>query len=981
MENASSNVVVAVRIRPLSSAEIGAGQKSCCQAMGNVVAIKKDGDAGQYLKSQQLSISEYAYDIVFDENSTQKDVYDGTAKKFIPKVLNGENVTIFAYGATGAGKTHTMLGNTRTDEAAQRADAGIIPNSVSDLFAYIDSLSHNLAYGESYQVLFSYMEVYNEQVYDLLDTTGTGRVLSVREDQERNIVVAAGLIESPVQDYQSVVDLILQGNRQRKTEATMANAVSSRSHAILQLSVRHTTRLSTGRETHVDSKLSLIDLAGSERASATNNRGVRLQEGANINKSLLALANCINSLSEKAHSSGNNAAGRKSMVINVKYRDSKLTHLLKCSLEGNCNLVMIANLNPSHVTYEDSHNTLKYANRAKNIKVNPIVKEVAKESTWLEREQRLREENQSLKSKIAELEGEVQLLRQFQAAVQLSGLPLPMEIRNLLSTTSNCNHNFCLDDNLVNTEIVKNIHTTKEETNENLACNGGAEIAQMTSVKVTKSVSVSRIRPAARRESMRSIAYEASVPDSEALPPPVFCADPDYADRNNNSSSQLDSSVAIGRKRRASHLPVAALSKRRCSMTSVVSSVTSALSSLATMPCLSAVVEPISVERKDKVFDSVTSEQDTVTYQSNENVEEEVVTERGVDEDPAPFAEPYDYYNGFDYTKEEQETTELPLYINHLREMFVDTVLDNGTEKDENIIESDMQKMNSTLELPALQSEGVKEHECSAGDREKMQELEMLGIFELPATNDSATNDNDTNVLDGSESVVREVTSAVAEEEEPGMASQQQQRRSMAYNHRKRSIARVNAMLDTLTRDVSQLIANKQHHQDPEFSFVQSGNTLTDLQHQPSTVSKPTTISARTRLAVPNPNVNDDKENELTESSFTKVSARRVTRSMVSRQSLVENDSCESLEKVVSSESDNSRTGMQGKFNMGDTAPVTRRRASLLSEKVSESVSTKKGASVSQIVKGVTTRRRLTLMNQDNLALQQQPVSNPFADI
>jgi len=124
--------------------------------------------------------------------------------------------------------------------------------------------------------------------------------------------------------------------------------------------------------------LNLIDLAGSERASATNNRGARLHEGANINKSLLALANCINALA------GNTASGKKS---NVKYRDSKLTHLLKSSLEGNCNLIMIANINPSHLTYEDSHNTLKYSNRAKNIKVNPsVVLEHTKESNWMDRE-------------------------------------------------------------------------------------------------------------------------------------------------------------------------------------------------------------------------------------------------------------------------------------------------------------------------------------------------------------------------------------------------------------------------------------------------------------------------------------------------------------------------------------------------------------------------------------------------------------------
>lgn len=162
-----------------------------------------------------------------------------------------------------------------------------------------------------------------------------------------------------------VLDHLRFGNRNRKTEPTAANKVSSRSHAVLQVIAKRMCEKTGGllRE----SKLSCIDLAGSERASASANRGARLREGANINRSLLALANCINALSRKAEKN-----------MNVNYRDSKLTHLLRTSLEGPCRVVMIANINPSHLCYEDSHNTLKYANRAKNIRVqiteNPIRK-------------------------------------------------------------------------------------------------------------------------------------------------------------------------------------------------------------------------------------------------------------------------------------------------------------------------------------------------------------------------------------------------------------------------------------------------------------------------------------------------------------------------------------------------------------------------------------------------------------------------------
>jgi hypothetical protein len=189
----------------------------------------------------------------------------------------------------------------------------------------------------------------------------------------------------------------------------------------LLLTVKHSKKASSSasaKEVVTESKLSLIDLAGSERASATNNRGARLHEGANINKSLLALANCINSLA------ANNQGGISSKRLNVKYRDSKLTHLLKSSLEGNCNLVMIANINPSDSVFEDSHNTLKYANRAKSLKVPTLLsksKEVkgldpCESSRSIELEANFSsvdEENAWLKSRVAVLEDLVQDLQTF----------------------------------------------------------------------------------------------------------------------------------------------------------------------------------------------------------------------------------------------------------------------------------------------------------------------------------------------------------------------------------------------------------------------------------------------------------------------------------------------------------------------------------------------------------------------------------------
>jgi hypothetical protein len=441
-------MVVAVRIRPLSSKEVSAGQKSCCTAInGNTIAIKKEGN-GSYLKSQQGSVNEYCFDSVFDTSNTQYDVYEKTTKRFIADVVDGYNVTVFAYGATGkkqditilytsmeiskffitsfncafillvrmyvcmyicqsgAGKTHTMMGNTRVDESQGHSiEAGIIPNAMSDIFKIIAAKRATALPGQSWTVIVSFMEVYNEQVYDLLESTD--KILSVREDTERGVVEVAGRTKKEVNSAEDVLDLLQLGNTNRKTEATMANQVSSRSHAVLQLAVESNFRNCNGQEISTSSTLSMIDLAGSERASATNNRGSRLQEGANINKSLLALANCINALA------GNSASGKQ---LNVKYRDSKLTHLLKSSLQGKCKLVMIANINPSHITFEDSHNSLKYANRAKNIKVNPlIVSEVNKDSNWIEREMKLKAENAELRARIVELEATVASLQSVNA--------------------------------------------------------------------------------------------------------------------------------------------------------------------------------------------------------------------------------------------------------------------------------------------------------------------------------------------------------------------------------------------------------------------------------------------------------------------------------------------------------------------------------------------------------------------------------------
>jgi kinesin family member 18/19 len=168
----------------------------------------------------------------------------------------------------------------------------------------------------------------------------------------------SGVTEFVVKEPKEVMNLLTVGNKRRTTEATMANAESSRSHAICQIMLISKDRIKNTEEEQMQGKLSLIDLAGSERGTVTENRGIRLREGAKINTSLLALANCINALGDK---------NKKGFF--VPFRDSKLTRMLKDSLGGNCKTVMITTVSPASQQYEETINTLKYANRAKNIKM------------------------------------------------------------------------------------------------------------------------------------------------------------------------------------------------------------------------------------------------------------------------------------------------------------------------------------------------------------------------------------------------------------------------------------------------------------------------------------------------------------------------------------------------------------------------------------------------------------------------------------
>ncbi|XP_077294969.1 kinesin-like protein KIF19 [Arctopsyche grandis] len=294
----------------------------------------------------------YTYDRAFGEESTQEEVYESTTSNLVRAVLSGYNGAVFAYGATGAGKTYTMTGGPR--------DAGLMERAITGLFDAVQATANP----EDYTVTMSYLEIYNEIIRDLLNPATTssssgsaGGGLELREDSGGRAAVA-GLSAIRVHSASEALPLLQRGGKVRVVEPTAANKTSSRSHALLSVIVTSRSLGSSGEgssgENGVASgRLFLVDLAGSERAHVARSKGRRLQEGAHINRSLLALANCITALSGGARY--------------VNYRDSKLTRLLKEALSGNCKTVMVAHVSPSLENREESRNTLLYADRANHI--------------------------------------------------------------------------------------------------------------------------------------------------------------------------------------------------------------------------------------------------------------------------------------------------------------------------------------------------------------------------------------------------------------------------------------------------------------------------------------------------------------------------------------------------------------------------------------------------------------------------------------
>ncbi|KAE8614585.1 hypothetical protein XENTR_v10008229 [Xenopus tropicalis] len=363
------NVKVVVRCRPLNERE---------RAMNSKMAVGVDEMRGTITVHKVDSMNEppktFTFDTVFGPDSNQLDVYNLTARPIIDSVLEGYNGTIFAYGQTGTGKTFTMEGVRAVPELR-----GIIPNSFAHVFGHIAK-----AEGDTrFLVRVSYLEIYNEEVRDLLGKDQSQR-LEVKERPDVGVYIKdlSGYVVNNADDMDRIMTL---GHKNRSVGATNMNEHSSRSHAIFTITIECSEKGADGNIHVRMGKLHLVDLAGSERQAKTGATGQRLKEATKINLSLSTLGNVISALVD----------GKST---HVPYRNSKLTRLLQDSLGGNSKTMMCANIGPADYNYDETISTLRYANRAKNIKNKARINEDPKDALL----RQFQKEIEDLKKKLEE---------------------------------------------------------------------------------------------------------------------------------------------------------------------------------------------------------------------------------------------------------------------------------------------------------------------------------------------------------------------------------------------------------------------------------------------------------------------------------------------------------------------------------------------------------------------------------------------------
>jgi kinesin family protein 3/17 len=385
-KKSSESVKVVVKVRPLNTTEQNNGNEQIVRMdmKSGVAVLCKPGGSEREMK-------DFTFDAVFDHTATQQMLFDDTALEIVDSVMDGFNGTIFCYGQTGAGKSFTMTG----PENAPAEIQGLLPRSFRHIFANIERTSHQT----QYLVRGSYLEIYNEDIRDLLSKTPKERC--ELKDHPNGGVYVKDLSTQVVKSPDDLHKVLAIGLQNRMTGATNMNAESSRSHSIFLITVEQ-CQVGAEGDAHIRvGKLNMVDLAGSERQSKTGATGERLKEATKINLSLSALGNVISSLVD----------GKSS---HVPYRDSKLTRLLQDSLGGNTKTVMVANCGPADYNYEETLSTLRYAYRAKSIKNKPRINEDPKDAMIREfQDEILRLKQELMKSGSGEGEGDEEAIGEF----------------------------------------------------------------------------------------------------------------------------------------------------------------------------------------------------------------------------------------------------------------------------------------------------------------------------------------------------------------------------------------------------------------------------------------------------------------------------------------------------------------------------------------------------------------------------------------